>query len=147
MKRIFTINITMLSILTACNYGVNKKTTQIAYINNRCLSKFAWDSIKSNYSINNIKDSIFLNALVDFKNVSFPVSLIYINEEPSEIIGVDYSSIRYVFNPKISIQILDGLSPELEEEEKKRIRNRVQKLIMEYQCEEGQKEVQKLINN
>jgi hypothetical protein len=43
--------------------------------------------------------------------------------------------------------ILDGLSAELKESEKKRILNRVQKLLMEYQCEEGKNESEKLINN
>jgi hypothetical protein len=139
-------SIAALLFFLACNYGVNEKTTQIAYINNRCLSKFGWDSIQAKYTVNNITDSAFLNALNDFKSVSFPVSLIYLSEEPAEIIGFDYSSIRYVFNPKIDSKILDGLSEELNEKEKKRIRKRVQKLLMEYQCEEGKQEARNLMD-
>ena len=144
MKKILVVSI---SLLTACSYGINESTSEIAYINNRCLSKNAWDSIISINSVDKIKDSIFLKALVDFKDVSFPVSLIYLSQEPKEIIGVTYSSVRYVFNPKIdSTMILDGHSAGLKEEEKKRIRNRVQKLIMEYQCEAGKKEALELMN-
>ena len=133
--------------LFSCKYGVNEKTTHIAYINNTCLQKNAWDSIKSIYSTSMIGDTVFLEALSGFKQVSFPVSLIYFNEEPRELIGVEYSSIRYVFNPLISPQILDGLSPELKEAEKKRIRTRVQKILMNYQCEEGRKEAEILMKD
>ena len=144
MKKILIVSI---SILTACGYGVNESTSEIANLSDRCLSKNAWDSIISIHSVDKIKDSIFLKALVDFKDVSFPVSLIYLSQEPKEIIGVDYSSVRYVFNPKIDItMILDGNSASLKKEQKKRIRNRVQKLLMEYQCEIGKKEAIELMN-
>jgi hypothetical protein len=127
-----------------CGYGVNEKTSQIAYVNNTCLKKNAWDTILNIYSTNRITDSLFMDAVSDFKNVSFPVSLLYFDQEPKELIGVDYSSVRYVFNPLISNQILDGLSPELKEDEKKRIRNRVQKILMDYQCESGKNEAGRL---
>jgi hypothetical protein len=87
-----------------------------------------------------------MNALSNFKNTSFPVSVIYFEQGPKELIGVDYSSIRYVFNPLISNQILDGLSPKLNEVEKKRIRNRVQNILMEFQCAEGKKEAEILMS-
>ena len=144
MKKILIVSI---SLLIACSYGVNESTSEIAYINNKCIAKNAWDSIISIHSVDKIKDSIFFKALVDFKDVSFPVSLIYLSQEPKEIIGVTYSSVRYVFNPKIdSTMILDGHSIVLKEEQKKRIRNRVQKLLMEYQCEAGKKEAIELMN-
>lgn len=136
----------MYCCLIGCGYGVNDKTTQISYINNTCLKKNAWDTIIHIYSTKRITDSIFTNALSDFKNTSFPVSVIYFEQEPKELIGVDYSSIRYVFNPLISNQILDGLSPKLNESEKKRIRNRVQKILLEYQCSEGKKEAEILMS-
>lgn len=133
------------SFIMSCSYSVNEKTTQIAYINNTCLKKNAWDTIGKIYSAQKITDSVFLDALSDFKNVSFPVSVIYFDQEPKELIGVDYSSIRYVFNPLLSNQILNGLSPQLKEEEKKRLRNRVQKILMNYQCEDGKKEAEILM--
>jgi hypothetical protein len=146
MKKIFFINLLLLFIFSSCYYGVNEKTSQIGWVDNTCQSKFAWDSILAKNPIGNIKDSLFLNALDNFKNVPYPVSLVYLSQEPKEIIGVTYSSVRYVFNPKIdSTMILDGLSAELKESEKKRILKRVQKLLMEYQCEEGKKESEKLV--
>jgi hypothetical protein len=137
--KIFLLNI-ILFFFVGCNYGINDKTTQISYINNTCFEEHAWDSIIADYPTSRIKDSLFLQALTDFKNVSFPVSVIYFEQEPRELIGFDYSSLRYVFNPALSRQILDGLSPELKEKEKKRIRNRVQTVIMKYQCEDGKKQ-------
>lgn len=146
MKRLQYILICFLcNCIMGCGYGVNEKTTQIAYINNTCLKKNAWDTIINIYSTKRVTDSLFLNALSSFKNVSFPVSVIYFEQDPKELIGVDYSSIRYVFNPSISNQILDGLSPQLKEEDKTRIRNRIQKILMEYQCEKGKKEAQILM--
>ena len=144
MKKILFVSV---SVLTACSYGVNGSTSEIADINNRCLSKNAWDSIISIHSVDKIRDSTFLKALHNFKNEPFPVSLIYLSQEPKEIIGVTYSSVRYVFNPKIdSNMILDGHSAILKEAEKNRIRNRVQKLLMEYQCEAGKKEALEQMN-
>jgi hypothetical protein len=45
-----------------------------------------------------------------------------------------------VYNEKIANQTLTGLDPLLGNDEQKRIRNRVLKEIMKYQCEEGKKE-------
>ena len=127
-------------VIAGCYYGVNEKTTHISFLNTSCLEENAWDSIKIKYSANAIVNKEFVNAIADFRQMSFPVSVIYFSDEPKELIGVEYASIRYVFNPKISNQVLDGLSPDLSEDEKKRIRNRVQQLLMHYQCEEGRKE-------
>lgn len=147
MKLLIYLGIYFMYIcFTSCGYGVNDKTTQISYINNTCLKKNAWDTIINIYSSKKITDSIFMKALSNFKNTSFPVSVIYFEQGPKELIGFDYSSIRYVFNPLISNQILDGLSPKLNESEKKRIRNRVQKILLEYQCAEGKKEAEILMN-
>ena len=147
MRHHINLIIIVIAGLFSCKYGVNEKNTHIAYINNTCLQKNAWDSIESIYTTSVIRDTVFLEAMSGFKHVSFPVSLIYFNEEPRELIGVEYSSIRYVFNPLISTQILDGLSPELKESEKKRIRHRVQKILMNYQCEEGRKETEILMKD
>ncbi len=145
MKYINYLSIILIASSFGCKYGINEKTTQISYINNTCLQKDAWDSIKAKYSTKNIHDTIYLQALSDFKNVPFPVSVIYFDQEPKELVGVEYSVIRYVFNPKISDQILDGLSPELNNKEKKRLRNRVQQLLIPYQCEEGKEEAMVLM--
>ncbi len=65
---------------------------------------------------------------------------LFFQDEPKELIAVEYSTVRYVYNPKIRSEILDGLSPELSDEEQKRIRNRIQSLLISFQCMEGKDE-------
>ena len=135
-------------ILTGCYYGVNSKTSEIGNLNTNCLDKNAWSKIYQTYSISNVEDSIYKYQVNDFKNMAFETDLLYFSNNPKEIIAVstEHYSVRYVFNSSISNQILDGLSLKLKEEEKKRIRNRVQKILMEYQCEIGKKESEILMS-
>lgn len=141
MKQIKYLFLLLISTTTGCYYGVNEKTSEIARLNDFCLKKGARDSIASKYSIKEVKDSVFVSAISDMNNQPFPVSIIYFSEGPKELLGLGhYPCVRYVFNPLISDQTLDGLSSELNEKEKKRIRNRVQKILMKYQCEDGKKE-------
>lgn len=135
-------------LFTGCYYGINSKTSEIGNLNTNCLDKDAWLIIYQKYSISNIDDSIYSFQVNDFKNMPFETDLLYFESNPKEIIAIskEHYSVRYVFNPSISSQILDGLSPKLKEEEKKRIRNRIQKVLMEYQCEAGKKEAELLMS-
>ena len=106
-----------------------------------CLDSLAWDKICMENSIDDIQDSTLISKIEDIKNHFIkPDYILFFDEEPKEIIGCDWHSIRVVYNEKIASQTLTGLSPLLGNKEQKRIRNRVFKEIMKYQCEEGQKE-------
>ncbi|MFT5820048.1 MAG: hypothetical protein ACI8ZM_001282 [Crocinitomix sp.] len=136
------IYIILLSIsLSGCHYGVNSKTSQIGNLNDKCLDKNAWKKITESHSITKIKDSTFSAKVDDVKNHFMkPEYILYFDEAPKEIIGCDYYSIRVVYNPNISSRTQNGLSPGLTDVEQVRIRNRVQKLLMEHQCPEGKLE-------
>jgi len=124
--------------LSGCYYGVNPETSQIGDLNDKCLEKNAWKKMVELYSIKNITDTNFLKKVDDVKNHFIkPDYILYFSEIPKEIIGCDYHSIRAVYNPQTADQVLSGLSPQLSDKEQIRIRNRVQKALMEYQCEEG----------
>ena len=122
-------------------YGINERTTEIGSLNSICVKKGAWTEIVQSQSTQNIKDSIFADALQKIKGKPFTTEVLFFHKDPQELIAVDngHYSVRYVFNPAISKQVLDGLCSELSDLEKKRIRNRVLKLLIEYQCEEGKK--------
>jgi hypothetical protein len=138
--------LTILLLLQSC-YGVNEKTSEIFNLNTNCLSKAAWTDISSEYSINKVADSVWLEKSKEFENQPFTTEVLYFSEKPQELIGIatDHYSVRYVYNPQISDEILDGLSSELNEKEMKRIGTRIQTLLMQYQCEKGKLESLKLI--
>lgn len=132
----------LLALIFSSCYGVNKKTSEIGDLNTDCLDSNAWDNLILKHSVTNITDTLFIESLESLKNRTFKTDILFFEDYPKELIAVaeDHYSIRYVFNPKISSQVLDGLSSKLNESEKKRIRNRVQKLLMEYQCSKGKQE-------
>ncbi len=142
------IVILMSLFFVGCYYGVNSKTSEIGNLNTNCLDKNAWSVIYQKYSINDIEDSIYKSQVNDFKGMAFETDLLYFESNPKEIIAIskEHYSVRYVFNPSLANQILDGLSPMLKEEEKKRIRNRVQNILIEYQCEAGKREAEILMS-
>lgn len=123
-------------IISGCNF-VNKETSQISLLNTTCFSEKQWIDLKRKHSIDSIKDSILLTKIKDIQNQTFKTDILYFKDYPEELVGVEYSCIRYVYNPLISNQILDGFSHNLSFNEKKRILKRVQSLIIEYQCEKG----------
>jgi hypothetical protein len=129
-------------------YGVNQKTSVIESLNTNCLDENTWGNIISEHTISNITDSIYLNAVESIQNRTFNTDLLFFNDDPVEIIAVseDRYFIRYVFNPLLSDQVLDGFSSELSEFEKRRVRNRVQSLLIKYQCPKGKKESLDLMN-
>ena len=109
-----------------------------------CLDSLAWKKICQEYSIDSIKDPMLLSRLDDIKNHFIrPDYILYFKEQPEEIIGCDWYSVRVVYNRDIADQTLTGLDPLLGNDEQKRIRNRVLKEIMRYQCDEGQAETLK----
>lgn len=135
------------SLLLQSCYGVNEKTSEIYNLNTDCLSKEAWIEMNWRYSTTRITDSEWMEKLEDFKEYPFPVEILYFDDGPRELIGVgvDHYSVRYVYNPNISNHVLDGLSSDLSDAEKKRIGNRIQTLLMQYQCEEGKMESLRMI--
>jgi len=106
-----------------------------------CLDSLAWKKICQEYSTDSIKKPKLLSKLKDLKNHFIkPKYVLYFKNGPEEIIGCDWYSIRVVYNETIADQTLDGTDPLLGNDEQKRIRNRVFKEIMRYQCKEGKKE-------
>lgn len=144
----FLLNILIISLIVGC-YGINEKTSEIGDLNTDCLDKHAWEELLQKYNTENIEDTIFIEALKDLKLRTFQTEVFYFRDTyPKELIAVseDHYSVRYVFNPSISNRVLNGLSTELSEKEKKRIRNRIQLLLMDYQCKEGIKKSKELLN-
>jgi len=136
----------ILFLLSSC-YGVNERTSEIFNLNTTCLSKETWDEINNEYSTNTVTDSVWLEKSKEFKDQPFPTEVLYFSEQPQELVGIatDHYSVRYVYNPQISDQILNGLSPQLNEEERKRIGIRIQTILMQYQCQKGKQESLELI--
>lgn len=133
-------------ILVSCSDSfVNARTSFFGFYRNVCISKDALNKIEAQYSLTKISDSIFRNASIQMKKQRIEVRVMYFSDEPQEIIGFNDGAVRYAFNPKISNDIVDGLSNELTEKEKCRILNRFQSVVMQYQCEEGKIEAQKFI--
>ena len=145
MKTLITIvQIFFLSLLIGC-YGINSKTSQIGNLDDTCLDDDAWLELTEAHSVDSTTDTEFTSAIHRVRSHhTNPEYILYFNEEPKEVIGCDYYSVRAVFNPKLSNRVLDGLSPKLSDEEQVRIRNRVQKALMDYQCEEGKKKSREL---
>lgn len=134
-------------IFTSC-YGINSQTSEIGSMSPSCLDSLAWQKICQQYSVDSIKDPTLLAALEEVKdNFIKPEYILYFKDEPEEIIGCDWYSIRVVYNKKIAVHSLTGLSPLLGNDEQKRIRDRVLREIMKYQCREGQLETMKEIDS
>lgn len=135
----------VLLLLTACNQlYTNKETSEIGSMSPSCLDSLAWEKICREHSIDSIRDPELLSKLEDVKNHFIkPDYILYFKAEPEEIIGCDWYSVRVVYNQKNANQTLTGLDPLLGNDEQKRIRNRVLKEIMKYQCAAGQSETLK----
>lgn len=149
-KRILTITIQLITltilVLNSCQF-TNSETSEIGDMSPTCLDSLAWEKICQDYSIDSIKEPKLLSKLKDVKNHFIkPDYILYFKEGPEEIIGCNWYSIRVVYNEKIADQTLTGLDPLLSNNEQKRIRNRVLKELMRYQCEEGKKETLEEMN-
>jgi len=132
------------ALLTSC-YEVNRETSEIGSMAPECLSEDAWKDAMKKYPTEKITDSVFLEGLKQVQNHFIkPDYILYFDQEPKEIIGCDWYSVRVAFNPKIfDFASVCGLSGELSDKEQIRIRNRVFKVLMEYQCEEGKAAMRK----
>ena len=146
MKTIVVIiQIVLFSSLSGCYYGVNSKTSEIGDLNDTCLEKGAWDKLTDKYCVDSTTPKEFTSAVYAVKgHFIHPEYILFFKEEPMEVVGCDYYSVRAVYNPKLSKEVLNGLSPKLSDSEQVRIRNRVQKALMEYQCDKGKKKSQEL---
>lgn len=157
MKCTFTYTtLLVLSCITllhfASCYGINEKTTNICSLNTICLTDSAWTTIKRRYDVSKIHDDDFISAAKDIDTVwRFRTETLYFDSGPKELIAVatDLYSVRYCYSPRGNLftdKVLDGLSPELTASEKMRIRNRIQSLFLEFQCEEGKMQSYKLMS-
>ena len=136
----------MLIVSSGC-YGVNQKTTEIGMLNSTCLQDIAWSELSKKYSKDNITSAEFKEGLLRVENYFLkPDYILYFQSGPEEIIGCDYYTVRTVFNPDISTMAIGGLDPSLSDNEQIRVRNRIQKLLMEYQCDKGRQESQALLD-
>src|SRR5690554_6622273 len=115
----------------------NKSTSAIDDMYAQCLKNDAWDTLFARHNVESIKDSVLIEALLEIKDMPFDTYVLYMQDNPVELIAIstDKYMVRYVFNPKLRNKVLDGYM--LNDSEKNRILNRVQTLLMEFQCEEG----------
>ncbi|HEX8351167.1 MAG TPA: hypothetical protein VF598_14485 [Hymenobacter sp.] len=132
MKRIYLGLIALL--LQAC-YGVNERTSEICDINQVIsLTDSAWSVIFKNHNPDSIKNSDLIKKSEEFKEQPFSTDVLYFKSNPEELIGIDpnHYSIRYIYDDKISDQVLNGLSPQLQKKEKQRICKRIHTLLEKY---------------
>ncbi len=136
-------------MLSSCYYGINEKTSKISSLSTTCIADTAWQDIQKHHAVDSTLNANFIAVLKEFEDQPFSTEIWYFDKDPQELIGIsdNHYLIRYVYNPKISRQVLNGLSPQLSDAEKKRIRKRVLSLLMNYQCEEGKAESMKIINS
>jgi hypothetical protein len=125
----------------------NKETSAVGSVYAECLDQNAWDTLFNRYSVNDINDTLFSEALIEMNNLYGGGIILYLQSDPVELIAISTGiySVRYIYNPKLSSEILNGFT--LIDSEKKRILNRVQRLLMEFQCEEGKEQSLKKIKS
>ena len=77
----------------------------------------------------------------------FDYEPLYFEETPEELIGLDKNHyvIRYYYNPKISKNLLNGLSPELTDSIKIRIFLKVQMMFYDFQTEEEKDQTHRML--
>ena len=127
-------------VFNSCQFA-NSETSEIGSMSPSCFDSLAWKKICQQYSTDRIKNTKLLSELKDVKyHFIKPDYILYFKDGPEEIIGCDWYSIRVVYNETIADQTITGLDPLLSNDEQKRIRNRVLKEIMKYQCEVRKKE-------
>lgn len=127
-------------------YRVNEEITLIGNLNTTCLEKNAWQEIANKYTTDSIKKPEFLSGLEEIQNHFLNLKyILYFPEGPEEIVGCNYYSARLAFNPELSNQSFSGMNHSISTKELTRIRNRIQKLLKEYQCKDGQMEADELM--
>ncbi len=143
--RFIVLTLAITGLLSGC-YGVNSKTSEIGSFDWTCLTENDMREIAVEHSTENITDTIFKEGLEEVKNHFLkPKYILYFDESPQEIVGMDGNSIRAAFNPEIAKFAIDGLSPQLSDTEQVRIRNRVLRLVWKKECAEGKLRLEKLM--
>jgi hypothetical protein len=146
-KQLFIFCSILISGFGCSDPFANKKLSSIGSIYADCLRDDAWDSIKAQYQL---PDSATYKLIrKEFEKQPFKTELLFFNDSVPEVIGIatDHYSVRYAYNPHLNSMILNGLSPGLKEYDKKRICNKIQNILMRYQCPEGKKESLEWIKN
>lgn len=134
-------------LITSC-YEINKNTTEIADLNTSCLKSNTWSTIKATYSIKEINTQKFKETAEAIKKLPLKTEILFL-KNPDELIAIskDHYTIRYIYNPEISVSVLNGLSSELSNADRKRVRDRILNLLIDYQCSDGVKESRKMIDS
>ncbi len=151
-KLYFKVALIIILVVYGCKphgYTVNKYSSSIGLLNTKCIKDSTFNQIQNKYSIDLIVDKEFNVGLKLFSEYYRPPEyLIYFNKEPKELVGFNSLAVKAVYNPSIcTYEILNGNSVQLSDEEQMRIRNRVQEVIMEFQCLKGKKESEKLMKS
>lgn len=115
-------------------YGVNDKTTEIGYF----LEGTTLDTVKVRKVINAYQlpenmDAEWHRKLSEIKKLPFKTDVLYFEEEPEELIAVNFPAhcIRYLYNPEISNDVIAGMSSMLDSANKERIKNRIIRVLVE----------------
>ncbi len=129
------------SVLLYSCYGINEKNSYFFTLST-CCAKDAWIQILNEHKVENVENKDVINILKEFRNQPFPTDVIYFKDYPEEYIGIseNYQFVRYVYNKKLSNEVLDGFSEKLKNSEKIRIGLRINALLMSRLSEEGRKE-------
>ena len=137
------INLLLLAVCSCNGSFVNSETSQIGNLNGVCVDTNVMKKLGRKFSIDSLKDSVLLLKVKQIKeHFIHPEYVLYFDEEPIELVGCDFYSIRNVYNAKISEQVLDGLDIVLSNDEQVRIRNRVLKEYLKFQCDKGKNQTE-----
>ena len=117
--------LSIILLLSQC-YGVNKKTSEIGTLNYVCSDNVQIE-ILNKYTTDKITNSILKSKVGEFKTMPFETNILYFESGPTEIIAIskDWYSVRYVYNPDISMRIQNGLGNSMNEQHKNRIMGRI----------------------
>jgi hypothetical protein len=137
------ITLLLLAVCSCSDPFSNAQTSQIGNLNGVCVDNNVMKQMSQKFSVDSIKDSALLLKVKKIKDhFIHPEYVLYFADEPIELVGCDYYSIRNVYSPKISEQVLDGLDMVLSNDEQVRIRNRVLKEYMKFQCDKGRNQTE-----
>lgn len=127
---------------------VNERTSKISSIDNTCLDSDVWEFLSENYSLDSTTSSQFIHGAKLISKEPFSTEVYFFSDSPSELIAIskNHYLVRYVYNPKISSEVLNGFSQELNVKERKRIMRRLYSVLNKFQCDDGIKKSKEFIN-
>jgi hypothetical protein len=107
-------------------------------LNTECVSDQAWTYLKNSHGLDKLKNTDFQKQLWQFELMPFPHEIYYFESDPEELIAIsaEHDCVRYVYNPQLSKNVLDGLSDQLKKKDKERIGNRIQLILRNFHCDE-----------